>query len=298
MPKIFVLGSKSFVASHLPYEKIPDRLIPDYQSIGALINHYKPDILINCIGFCGFPSIDQCEIKQAETFNANTVLPVMLANECHQRDIRLINIGSGCIFSQASPHKDYSRWKPCVRSYDDDIEFSHERTEYPDLGWRETDPANPPSLYSKSKYACDLLLENYKNITTLRIRMPLSEKNHPRNLLNKLLRYSRVIEESNSISDLKDVSRAVEHAITKELSGIFHCTNSEPIKHSQILDEYKKYYPGHTYEKISANELDKLTIAKRSNCILDNTKLRSTGFEFTPTQESIKMCVKEYCKGI
>lgn len=298
MPKIFVLGSKSFVASHLPYEKISDRLTPDYLSIGALINHYKPDILINCIGFCGSPSIDQCETKQAETFNTNTVLPVMLANECYQRDIRLINIGSGCIFSKASPHKDYSRWRPCVRSYDDEIEFSHERSEYPDLGWRETDPANPPSLYSKSKYACDLLLENYKNTTTLRIRMPLSEKNHPRNLLNKLLQYRKIVEELNSITWMQDLSRSVEHAITKELSGVFHCTNSEPIKHSRILDEYKKYYPEYTYEKISANDLDLLTSAKRSNCILDNTKLRATGFEFTPIEEAIKMCVEGFVKNV
>lgn len=262
--KTLVLGS-GFVSDHLPYEKYNNR-IESIEDIEELIFMRKPDTIINCIGKTGRPNVDWCESNKEETAFANTAIPIMLAQVCAKHSIHLIQIGSGCIFFGESPANG---------------------------GWKESDIANPKSFYSKTKYACDLAIES-SNTTTLRIRMPISWKNNPRNFINKVSGYKQVIDIPNSVTFMDDFVRCVEWAVKEKKTGIFHVTNPEPLSAAQTMIEYQKYVPEHKFSIIDENELDLLTIAKRSNCILNTDKLKEAGFIMTASEEALKKCMKNY----
>ncbi len=282
--KVIVVGN-GFIANHLNHKIVTgERLVANYGLIKSFLDDYKPDVIINCIGFCGGRNIDGCEENKQKTFDTNTILPMMLASACETRGMRVIQIGSGCIYYGYSPNGMYG-----MPYYGPHISF--------DPGWRESDAAAPLSTYSKSKYACDLALGTMKNVTTLRIRMPISWKNEPRNLLTKLINYKQVVEEPNSVTFLKDLSRAVDWAVSNEVSGTYHVCSPKPITHSQILNEYKKYVPEHQFTSITPKELDRLTSAPRSNCIIDSSKIMAAGFEFADQDEELKDCVKKFAQA-
>lgn len=285
MSKILVLGKNSFIAQHLPYDKIPDRIFLDDEYVYGLLNKYKPDVLINCIGYCGNPggNIDDCETNKIKTYETNTLIPALLASVCDKLDIRFLHLGSGCIYNGKSPNK-----LPYYSATDKTCD---------DSGWKEVDVAAPVSYYSKTKYATDLMIGDLKNTTILRLRMPVSPLNHPRNLLNKLIGYKDIIEELNSITFTDDIPVVIEHILKNDLTGIYHLTSKTPIKHSQLLDEYKKYVPEFSYNKISVSELDKLTVARRSNAILDNTKLCGKCFKLVETTAHIQVVIKQFVEN-
>jgi len=282
--KICTIGN-GFVASHLNYEMIDTRLETDSKAIANVLDKYKPDVLINCIGKTGRPNIDWCESHKEETAAINTALPILLAEECAKKSIHMIHIGSGCIFFGESPNYMYigMTGAPGVKC---------------ELGWKEDDFANPKSHYSKAKYACDLVLGNMDNVTTLRIRMPISSVNNQRNIINKLRGYSQIIDIKNSMTFMDDLVRCIDWVAKEKHTGIFHVTNPQPITAAQIMNEYKKYVPSHNFSIIDEGELDKLTLAKRSNCILDTSKLNNKGFYMTNSEEALTKCMSEYIKNI
>lgn len=298
--KVVVIGN-GFVASHLSHQAVNDRVLPSHESIGKFLDNHKPDIVINCIGFCGGRgrNIDGCEEDKAKTFESNTILPIMLASSCEKEDIRLIQIGSGCIYSGESPNIKFSNCKylkfsDCKYPGYIDCQYIQDRI---DAGWKETDATTPLSTYSKSKYACDLALGTMKNVTTLRIRMPVSWKREPRNLLSKLISYKRVVETLNSVTFMNDLSAVVEWTVDNEVSGTYHVCSPKPITHSQILNEYRKYVPEHEFTSITPTELDGLVSAPRSNCIIDSSKIQRAGFKFLDQDEELKRCVELFTKG-
>ncbi len=280
--RILTLG-KGFVSDHLPYPVISDRVIPDDIAIRLMLKAYKPDVLINCIGKTGRPNVDWCEEHKAETYMANVTLPAILASECEKLGIHLIHIGSGCIYFGESPNK---------KSF---AGFTLTET---DTGWTEDDFANPKSFYSQTKYAADLTIGSMSNVSILRIRMPVSRKNDPRNFINKVKNYSQVIDIPNSMTLMDDLVRCVDWAAKENKTGIYHVTNNQPITAAQVMREYQKYQPLHKFEVIDEGELDKLTLAKRSNCLLNTDKLRESGFTMSPSEDGLKACMAAYIKNI
>jgi dTDP-4-dehydrorhamnose reductase len=274
--RIFTLG-KGLIASHLPYPKITDR-IETVHDIDKIIEKYKPDVLVNGIGFCGTPNVDECENRKTDTYTANVTIPSLLARRAEHHNFHLVHFGSGCIFFGSSPR--------CEIQYG-------ERTTVTDLGWKEDDHANPQSHYSKTKYACDLIIGQLPNVTTLRLRMPMTSRSEPRNFINKIIKYSKVIDIPNSMTMIDDLVRCVDWMIQKQKVGIWHVTNPEPITAAQVMREWQKYKTDHKFEIITGAELDAMTIAKRSNCLLNTDKLLDAGFHMTPSEEAVRYCVRQ-----
>lgn len=276
--KILTLGN-GFIASHLPYPKILDRLTANHNHVRSILEKYKPDVLINAIGYCGSPNIDACESNKRKTYLTNVTIPSILASECEKLRIHLIHLGSGCIYFGQSPNVTQTSFGTL------------------DLGWKETDFANPKSFYSKTKYACDLLFGEDAFKTILRLRMPVSPKNDQRNFINKIRGYSKVIDIPNSMTMVEDLVKCVDWAAKNSKFGIFHVTNPEPITAAQVMREYQKYDSTHKFEVISEDELHSITIAKRSNCILNTDKLNKAGFYMTPSKIALKQCVKLFMEN-
>lgn len=290
--KIFTLGN-GFVADHLFYPKIDERVPLNSGYIRNMLDDYKPDVLINCIGKTGRPNVDWCEDHKEETAKTNISLSILLAEECARKSIHLIQIGSGCIYFGESPN---TQWVVSqVLASNNNFE---EQSCKVDFGWQEKDFANPKSFYSKTKYACDLAIGDMKNVTTLRIRMPISIKNNPRNLINKLRGYDKLIDIPNSMTFMDDLVLCIDWAAHQSKTGIYHVTNSEPLTAVRIMQEYQKYVQDHKFDIITEEQLDKLTLAKRSNCLLDSSKLREAGFLMSPSEEALKICMAKYISGI
>lgn len=288
--KIMSIGG-GFVSEHLSYDKVTERITTDADSIDKILKVHKPDVLVNCIGRTGRPNIDWCESHKEETSYTNTVIPIRLAEACMRFGTHLIQIGSGCIYFGQSPHATQRRDLADIigRDYFTWVE---------DRGWLETDFANPKSYYSKSKFACDLALGDLGHVTTLRIRMPISTLNNQRNLINKLKSYKQVIDIPNSMTFMDDLVRCIDWAAANRKTGIYHVVNPEPITAAQVMREYQKYVPSHQFEIISERQLDDLTAAKRSNCILNGDKLKKEGFQMTPSLQGLENCMREYVKNL
>lgn len=279
--KVITLGG-GFIADHLPYEKITDRFLPNREVIHCILSRLvePEDVVINCIGKTGRPNVDWCESYKSDTYEANVVLPLMIAEWCENRNVHMIHIGSGCIYFGESPHFTALMVEGATKK---------------DTGWQETDFANPQSYYSKTKYACDLVLGQMFHVTTLRIRMPVSGKNHPRNLINKLRGYKQVINIPNSMTFMPDLVRCIDWVAREHKTGIYHVVNPKPLTAVQIMEEYQRYHPEHTFDILYTEEqLDALTVAKRSNCILDTRKLQQDGFHMTPSEEALEDCIADY----
>lgn len=282
-----------FVADHLPYERIPEHIEIDWQKTRALFSHHRPQVLINCIGKTGRPNVDWCEKHQSATAESNIIVPLLLADLCEKFDIHLINIGSGCIYFGQSPHA-INLLKPDLDGeFVDDLNVRSNPI-WIDTGWKETDFANPRSFYSRTKYSTDLILGQMAHVTTLRIRMPISDRNVPRNLINKLKGYKQVIDIPNSVTFMNDLTRCIDWAVNKRPGGIYHVANPQPLTAARIMKEYQKYVPDHSFEIINEQQLDQMTKAKRSNCILNTEKLQSAGFQMTNSEEALVSCMARY----
>jgi len=272
-----------FASDHLPYPRILDRVDCSTKQIETILDVNKPDVLVNCVGKTGVGNVDWCESNKEITATTNTAIPILLADACAKKSIHLIHIGSGCIFYGNSPHayKTGDTSQPIVES-----------------GWEENDFANPESFYSRTKYASDLVLGRMPNCTVLRIRMTISDRNHDRNLFNKLRKYNKLIDIPNSMTFMDDLTKVINWCAKEGQTGIFHTTNPGTLTAARVMREYQKYFPNHKFELITGEELDKLTLAKRSNCILNTDKLKKAGFQMRNAEEALVETMARYVKNI
>ena len=312
-----------FVADHLPYERVldengtPYRMAPHQEDIDYALFRGKPDVIINCLGKTGRPNVDWCESNKSETYESNVTLPLMIAEWCEKNEVHLIQLGSGCIYFGESPNFHYvqgdgSPMPDPIKTYplgDPNYQpfWAQAYTQSFSMvipakkieeGWKETDFANPKSFYSKTKYACDLMLGEMPHVTTLRLRMPVSEQDNPRNLINKLRGYKQVIDIPNSMTFMSDLTRCIEWAALNRPGGIFHVTNPQPLTAAQVMREFQKYVPEHKFEYITEQQLDSMTVAKRSNCLLNTDKLRLAGFQMSDSEEALERCMAAYVKNM
>ena len=89
------IGGRLQGVLHCP---IAERRIQHFSDAQAAIDQYRPKIIINCIGFTGENNVDDCEKDIDRTLNANTFVPIMLAEAAFRNKIKFVHISSGCIF--------------------------------------------------------------------------------------------------------------------------------------------------------------------------------------------------------
>jgi len=134
-----------------------------YKEIKNLINKYNPESVLTCIGKTGRPNVDWCESNKESTFFSNVTIPTFIAEVCNDMNIRMLHLGSGCIYEGDNEGKGYSE--------DDEPNFRG-------------------SFYSRTKIYSEQILSEYKDILQLRIRMPIDNRPGDRNLIDKLLKYN------------------------------------------------------------------------------------------------------------
>lgn len=244
--------------------------ISDRVAVETVLDISAPDAVLNCAGRKGSPNVDWCETNQIATYQSNTIGPLIIAQACVDRGIHMTQLSTGCVFYGPSPDP---------------------------VGWHENDHANPQAVYTRSKYAADLVLTELPNIGIVRLRMPIDAEPSPGNLINKLASFSKIIDVRNSVTVVEDLITAVKGVIENKGTGVFHAVNPGVMAHRDLIALYEELVdPSHTNEWISEDELVKQGLASRtrSNNIMQNTRLPQLGIHLRPIELALRDVMEKY----
>jgi 3,5-epimerase/4-reductase len=117
--------------------------------------------------------------------------------------------------------------------------------------------------------------EQYPNVLNVRIRMPISSIDGPRNFITKIIQYQRICSIPNSMTVMDDILPLLVECMERGICGTLNATNPGLIDHATILNEYKRIQnPEHTWEEITNEELvGKCVKGARSNNFLDTARI-------------------------
>jgi glucose-1-phosphate thymidylyltransferase len=272
--KILVFGSKGFIGGRMletwPEAVGTDARIDDKAAVLKAIDEHKPDAVVNAAGRTGRPNVDWCETHQVETMHDNVIGALILAEACQERGVYMLHLSSGCVFYGASPDP---------------------------RGWKEDDHANPSATYSRAKYAAELPLMTYPNVSIIRLRMPIDERPGERNLIDKLAKYKQVIDVANSVTVIKDLVDVCYQLIQRKATGIFHAVNPGIMRHRDLMSLYREFVdPNHQTEWITEQDLVAKGLATklRSNNIMQSDRLKSLGIEMRPIDVALRDTMMKY----
>lgn len=272
-PRILIFG-KGFMGERLKEAfkaQISQRRIMNFSDAQAEFEKYRPDIIINCIGYTGKSNVDDCELDKDKSLLANAFVPIILAEVALRNKAKLVHISSGCIY-----HYDYKKSRPVT---EEEIPY------FFDLFYSRT------KIYSER--ALDVLSKTY-NILIARIRIPLDDRPHAKNILNKLINYRQVIDLANSVTYIPDFILALRHLIKVDARGIYNVVNSGGLRYPELLETYKKYVPDFEYKIIDYRKLGLV----RTNLVMSTRKLEKTGFKVRKIEQVLEECVRGYVSNL
>lgn len=256
----------------------PTTRVDDSVQVRQDFDQYRPDRVICCIGRThgpGYTTIDYLEQegKLVENVRDNLFGPLFLANLCRERNLHLTYMGTGCIFT-----------------YDEDHQLNETSVADEMVGFTESDSPNYfDSSYSVVKGFTDRLMQQYSDaVLNVRIRMPITHRDEPRNFISKITRYAKICSVPNSMTVLDELLPIMLQMAAERVTGAINLTNPGVISHNEILEMYQtKVDPTFTWENFSVEEQRKILSAGRSNNLLDTTKLQA----FAPQVKSIHQAI-------
>ena len=232
--------------------------------------------VINAAGYTGKPNVDACEVNKDDTLHGNVIWPQILTDWCMLNDILLGHVSSGCIYQG-------SRFDGGGFTELDAPNFSFNQ--------------NNCSFYSGTKALGEQVVSKWEKNYIWRLRIPFEENNNPRNYISKMLNYKKLLQAENSVSNKQEFVSACIQTIIKQIPyGIYNITNTGYVTTDKLIDKLKKTIAkNNNFELIDEDELYK-NFAKtpRSNCILDNSKLLSTGIKMRTVDEAIDYCLNNW----
>ena len=270
--KILILG-KGFIGEHLQRAlkcSISGSPIVSFKDAEKIIKKHNPKVIINCIGITGRRNVDDCENDIDGTLLANSFVPVMLSEVALRHHIKFVHISSGCIFNF-----DYKKNNP-IKEESEDYFFK--------------------LFYSRSKIYAERAIEKLSrdyNIFIARIRIPLINEKHPKNILDKLLKYKKVTDIPNSVTYIPDFVEAIRHLLNIDAKGVYNIVNKGGLRYPELMKVYQKYVPSYKFQLITPKKLKLI----RTDLILSTAKLEKSGFKVRNINSILEECVKEYLKS-
>jgi dTDP-4-dehydrorhamnose reductase len=288
MHRIALLGASGFIGAEVlrqiqlrGHDSVRiDRHSYRSSQVDVLIESLRqaaPDYLINCAGYTGKPNVDACEKHKWECLAGNAVLPGIVAEACGQLNLPWGHLSSGCIYTGCR---------------DDGRGFREQDT--PNFTFRQ----NNCSFYSGTKALGEEVLSDAANCYIWRLRIPFSNRDSARNYLSKLMRYERLLDADNSLSELTECVAACLDCFEKKVPfGIYNLTNPGHIRASEVVKMIQA--AGITDKKFeffrSETEfLEHAAKTPRSNCILDSGKALRAGLQLSEVRVSIQNALKTW----
>ncbi|HRE82515.1 MAG TPA: sugar nucleotide-binding protein [Opitutaceae bacterium] len=285
---IYLLGGSGYVG-HAYQQLLSRKGIPfknlrrkdlDYADPVKLTEALKadrPEFLINAAGYTGKPNVDACELHKADCLQGNAVLPGAIAQACEAAGIPWGHVSSGCIYTGA-------------RS--DGTGFTE--TDAPNFTFRQ----NNCSFYSGTKALGEEVLAGKPQVYVWRLRIPFDHIDSPRNYLTKLMRYSKLLEATNSISQLHEFVAATFACWEKRVPfGLYNVTNPGQVTTREVVDLIRQSGVSTKDFQFFKNEDEFMQIAAktpRSNCVMTSAKLASVGIVMTEVREAISRDLRNW----
>ena len=248
-----------------------------------LLKAVQPEFVINAAGYTGKPNVDACEIHKVECLEGNAVYPGMVKEVCAEAKVPWGHVSSGCIFTGTLPDRSGFR-----------------EEDAPNFTFRQ----NNCSFYSGTKALGEEILQDDPNCFIWRLRIPFDQVDNPRNYLTKVIRYARLLEASNSLSQLDDFVRATWDCWSRRLPfGIYNVTNPGFVTTHEVVELIKKSAMG---KRLLAkgkefsffeDEVEFMKIAAktpRSNCVLDSSKLTRAGIKMDEVHEAVEQALARW----
>ncbi|OAM89524.1 sugar nucleotide-binding protein [Termitidicoccus mucosus] len=249
----------------------------DAATLAAALKADRPDFLINAAGYTGKPNVDACELHKAECLFGNAVLPGRIADACEAAGVPWGHVSSGCIYTGARA---------------DDSGFTED--DAPNFTFRQ----NNCSFYSGTKALGEEVLAGRPNVYIWRLRIPFDNINNPRNYLTKLMRYERLLEAANSISQLHEFAAATFACREKRIPfGTYNVTNPGHITTREVVGLIRESGVCPKEYRFFADENEFMQIAAktpRSNCIMSSAKLAAVGIWMTPVRDALREALKSW----
>jgi dTDP-4-dehydrorhamnose reductase len=235
------------------------------------------DHLINCAGYAGKPNVDACELHKAECLEGNGVLPGIIRQACERAEIPWGHVSSGCIFTG--------------RRNDGG-------------GFREEDPPNFSfrqnncSFYSGCKALGEEVLEGAEQCYIWRLRIPFENTATPRNYLQKLMSYQRLLDAENSLSNLPEFVAACADSFRLRIPfGTYNLTNPGSVTTKEVVDLIKESRVCSKEFSFFQDESEFMQIAAktpRSNCVMDSNKAIAAGLKLTAVTDAVRTCLANW----
>ena len=285
---IILLGGSGYVGQAfqrlfgslgLPFRNLARKEV-DYTEISHLADllaEAKATFVINAAGYTGKPNVDACEDDKAACLFGNAVLPGRIREACARTGTPWGHVSSGCIFTGERPGGG--------GFLEDDA---------PNFSFR----TNHCSFYSGTKALGEEVLAGAPDTFIWRLRIPFNEGDSPRNYLTKVMRYARLLEATNSLSQLDEFVRACFECWQKRLPfGTYNVTNPGHVTTREVVDLIKK--SGVCDKEFSFFDDETEFMAKaartpRSNCVLDTTKLQGAGVHMTEVHEAVERALRAW----
>ena len=233
-----------------------------------LLDSDKPDIVINAIGKTGKPDIDWCEKNKEDTMQSNVIAATNLAIECSRRNIYFVHFSSGCIYTDKYGQNNFS----------ENVDPNFYGGQY----------------YGDTKILAEKIISKFPALQ-IRLRMPICDYPHERNLIDKLKKYKKVADIKNSMTCIDDLIYALKILIEQKALGIYNVVNDGAISPFEIMKMYERIVDNnHICEPIGRSDLNKITVGERSNCILSTQKLKERGIMLPNIHKAVEKCLMQY----
>jgi UDP-glucose 4,6-dehydratase len=226
--------------------------------------------LINAAGFTGVPNVDACELRKTDCVLGNVLLPRIIRDVCERRELPWGHVSSGCIYT--GNREDGS-------------------------GFRELDPPNFTfrqnncSFYSGCKALAEEVLQGAAQCYVWRLRIPFNGVDSSRNYLSKMMRYERLLDVRNSLSNLDEFVEACLDCWIKRLAfGTYNLTCGGSVTTREVVGMIQQVGLCNKQFEFFASEEEFMRLvakAPRSACILENAKACSAGLRLSHVMDAI-----------
>jgi len=285
--KLLIYGSKGWIGQQfknildiekINYEEGESRV----DNIIDLKNEIKKINPTNIVCFIGrthgnignktYTTIDYLEQpgKLYDNIRDNLFAPLNMALIAEELNIHYTYLGTGCIFK-----------------FDKNHQFGKEKNGFDE----DSEPNFFGSSYSIVKGFTDQIIKNFeKNVLNLRIRMPITDNQNPRNFITKITNYDKICSIPNSMTVLPELLPICLDMIKNKITGTINLTNPGLISHNEILEMFREVVdPDFKWKNFTIEEQNKILASERSNNFLETKKLE----KLYPDVKNIKDSVKE-----
>jgi len=286
--RILVWGAKGWIGQQFTgvAEARGHTIIPagsradDLPGVNQELESVKPDRVVCMIGRThgpGYSTIDYLEQpgKLQENVRDNLYGPLNIAISCMRNRIHMTYLGTGCIFE-----------------YDEDHTNSQNGR-----GFIEGDASNFfGSSYSVVKGFTDQIFHDPSfQVLNVRIRMPITAEDNPRNFISKIIRYVRVCSVSNSMTVLPNLLPHLCAVLEEGTIGTLNLVNPGVISHNEILQMYKDIVdPTFSWRNFTIEEQNSVLLARRSNNKLDTHSLELLCPSVKHIHEAVRECLESW----